>query len=119
MAVLILVADDKGNIVRVERRDDPDFLARLGTTYRTGEIAVKGTTFHVVADTTIFQFNEVFVAIKESPRLNDQQRADALALFNGFVPGDTFAVTAERPIIRQGGDVPGASPPLFIVFVDP
>lgn len=119
MAVLILYADDKGNVTRVERREDKDFLEKLGTTYRTGEFMVRGTAFHVVADTNVYVFNEVKVAITDSPRLSEEQRAEALRLFNEFKPGDVFASAREQPMLQQGKDVPHALPPLFIVFIDP
>jgi hypothetical protein len=119
MAVLILVADDKGNVIRVERREEGDFFDRLGTAYRSGEIAVKGTTFHLTSDVNVYQFNTVLSAIRDSPHLTAEQRAEALRLFNEFKPGDVFASRVDRGIIRQGGDTPKAPPPLFTVFIDP
>lgn len=119
MAVLILVADERGNVIRVERREDRDFREQLLTTYRAGEIATAGTTFHAIADQNIYLFNDVFNAIKNSPKLSDEERAKAFELYNSFAPGDRISTVVERGVIQVFGDQSVNPKPLIAVFIDP
>lgn len=119
MPILVLVLDDQGNVVRVERRLEQSFVEKAKHTYFANEATTRATTYHVVADQSAIQLNETFHAIKESPRLTEQQRQEALALYNLTLPGDSIVAVHQSVFFGSGSDQPARPKPLIFVFVDP
>lgn len=119
MAVVFVVVDDRGNVVRLERRETEGLIGAALENQKALREFTAPQTLPLQPGPELFQFRDISQGIDQSPRLNEEQRAEARRVFNSFVPGDSFKVVRERPIIRQGGDVPRRPAPLFTVFVDP
>lgn len=119
MAVVFVVLDDRGNLVRLERTETEGLVGKSIENHRAFKRFASVQTLPFRPGEELYQFSDVVKAIDESPNLTPEQREQARAIFNEFKPGDVFNFVVARGIIGQGGDRPAQLPPLFIVFVDP
>lgn len=119
MAVLIVYLDDKGNVTRLERREQESFERQAKDTFSRYRAVERTVIDPRLSDhSEMFTIREVARGIDTSPNLTEEQREEARRVFGQLVPGDPIVFQGD-PIFRQGGDVGGRAKPLFTVFVDP
>ena len=145
MALITVLVDGQGNVVALRhnapgdlRQRTQESLARDIAAARTLPLGTAGSPAPDAPvrdqpinpiqglNTDIFLIENVSKGIKESPLLNEQQRADARAVFNTILPGDRIeirlapgAVVGQVGVILGGSDTPNVPAPLIARFIDP
>jgi hypothetical protein len=119
MATIVIVYDDNFQVLRVLRSEAQEarIYAAPNPNFNQGRTP---SNFIVGQGTELFILNTNRDAILNSTQLDEQGRAQALAVFNTYAPGDTFQAVHQPGIGGVLlGDAGGFPRGLFPAFVDP
>lgn len=119
MAVVVIVVDDKGNVLQLIRQESDSPISKIGDIYRNYGLFTAPITNPYAVQFQSFEFKEVADAIRSSPKLNDAQKAEAFAVFNTFLPGDVFQLAQAGPQFTRAGDAGNPSRPPIMRIIDP